>query len=350
MNLNDNKFINPNEYNGALNIDAVDPQILLEMLRKMILIRKAEEKIAENIENGKIKCPCHLAVGQEAIGVAVGLAMRNSDRAFGAHRSHSHYLALNEDTYSLFAEVLGKFSGCSHGMGGSMHIIDKENGFLGSVPIVGATIPIATGAGLAAKFDKRGDIAISYFGDGACEEGVLHESLNMASIMKLPVLFVCENNLFSSHLHINLRQPSNSTARFADAHKVENMVIDGNDVVDMYKKLLKIISEMRVESKPFFMEAFTYRWRGHVGHREDIDVGVQRKDDLSQWKKRDPIKRLLNSLIDAKIITKMDFENLSQQIQDKINNDWNTAENSDYPDQEFLLQTVYSNYICNKKK
>jgi pyruvate dehydrogenase E1 component alpha subunit len=342
MNQTVNDLVNPLNYRFDIEIDGIDSNILIDMLRKMILIRKAEEKIAIHIESGEIKCPCHLGIGQEAVGVAVGIAMRNTDRAFGAHRSHTHYLALNEDTYSLFAEVLGKFSGCSHGMGGSMHIIDNKNGFRGSVPIVGATIPIATGAGLAAKMDKTGDIAISYFGDGACEEGVLHESLNMASVMGLPVLYVCENNLFSSHLHIELRQPSNTTARFAESHKIRNFTVDGNDVVGMYKLLLNEISEMRNNSHPVYLEAFTYRWRGHVGHREDIDVGVKRGDELKLWKLRDPIQRLLNSMISSGIFTQDEFDDLSIAIQQKIDQDWDQAVSAEYPENEFLLSSVYS--------
>ena len=336
------QLVDPLQFRHNVSIDGVEKHILVDMLRKMVVIRKAEEKIAQHVETGEIKCPCHLGIGQEAVGVAVGLAMRNTDRAFGAHRSHTHYLALNEDTYSLFAEVLGKFSGCSHGMGGSMQIIDNKNGFRGSVPIVGATIPIATGAGLAAKMDKTGDIAISYFGDGACEEGVLHESLNMASVMKLPVLYVCENNLFSSHLHIELRQPSNTTARFADSHKIKNNTVDGNDVVGMYQLLVKEITEMRKSSRPFYLEAFTYRWRGHVGHREDIDVGVKRGDELKSWKLRDPIQRLLNSMIAKGIYTQEEFDQLSNSIQVKINNDWLKAESAEYPEKDFLLSTVYA--------
>ena len=342
MNQDVTQLVDPLQFRHNVSIDGVEKHILVDMLRKMVVIRKAEEKIAQHVETGEIKCPCHLGIGQEAVGVAVGLAMRNTDRAFGAHRSHTHYLALNEDTYSLFAEVLGKFSGCSHGMGGSMHIIDNKNGFRGSVPIVGATIPIATGAGLAAKMDKTGDIAISYFGDGACEEGVLHESLNMASVMKLPVLYVCENNLFSSHLHIELRQPSNTTARFADSHRIKNNTVDGNDVVGMYKLLDKEITEMRNSSRPFYLEAFTYRWRGHVGHREDIDVGVKRGDELKLWKLRDPIQRLLNSMIAKEIYTQDEFDQLSNSIQIKINNDWLKAESAEYPEKDFLLSTVYA--------
>lgn len=336
-------LINPLEFRANIDISDMSQEILIDMLRKMILIRKAEEKIAQHVETGLIKCPCHLGIGQEAVGTAVAMIMRNSDRAFGAHRSHTHYLALNENAYSLFAEVLGKYDGCSHGMGGSMHIIDNENGFKGSVPIVGATIPIATGGGLAAKMDKKGDIAISYFGDGACEEGVLHESLNMASIMNLPVLYVCENNLFSSHLHINLRQPSNTTARFAKAHQINFATVDGNDVVGMFKLLQKQVSSMRETNNPFFLEAFTYRWRGHVGHREDIDVGVKRGDDLKAWKQRDPIQRLAQSMIHSSLMTLRYYEELNDNLQSKIDSDWKKAEEAKFPDENFLTKPVYSN-------
>ncbi len=335
-------LINPLEFRENIDISDVDKKILVDMLRKMIIIRKAEEKIAEHVETGKIKCPCHLGIGQEAVGTAVAMVMRNTDRAFGAHRSHTHYLALNENTFALFAEVLGKFDGCSHGMGGSMHIVDNEHGFKGSVPIVGATIPIATGAGLAAKMDKNGDIAISYFGDGACEEGVLHESLNMAAIMQLPVLYVCENNLFSSHLHIDLRQPSNTTARFAKAHQISFATVDGNDVVGMFKLLTNELSKMRETNTPFFLEAFTYRWRGHVGHREDIDVGVKRGDDLKAWKQRDPIQRLALSMIQANLISETEYLNLQDQIIEKIEADWSKADEANYPEESFLLKPVYS--------
>lgn len=334
-------LIDPTKYRESINIDNVDKVLLIDMLRKMILIRKAEEKLAEHVESGKIKCPCHLGIGQEAIGVAVAMIMRKSDRAFGAHRSHAHLLAINENTFSLFAEVLGKFEGCSHGMGGSMHVIDNENGFKGSVPIVGATIPIATGAALAAKIDNSGDIAISYFGDGACEEGVLHESLNMASVMHLPALYVCENNLFASHLHINQRQSSISTSRFAEAHKVKNAIIDGNDVVGIYKLLRDEIEGIR-NKNPFYLEAYTYRWKGHVGHRDDIDVGVKRGDELAEWKKRDPINRLFFAMRDGGIFNNDDFNKLKSEIDKKISEDWAKAANAEFPDKDFLLKPVYS--------
>ena len=325
-----------------IDVNGIEDNILKKMLRKMLLIRMAENKISENVESGKIKCPCHLAIGQEAIATAVALVMKKSDSAFGAHRSHSHFLALNEDTYSLFAEVLGKFDGSSRGMGGSMHVVDKKNGFMGSVPIVGATIPIATGAALAAKMNKANQISISYFGDGACEEGVFHESLNMASVMELPVLFICENNLFSSHLHISQRQPSISTARFANSHLIKSSTNDGNDIATLYKLLNAEISKMRANSKPFFLETYTYRWKGHVGHRDDIDVGVKRNDDLTKWKTVDPIERLKKAMIVNEIITQDDYDALITSLKKKIEDDWSKADLAKYPENKFLTKPVYN--------
>ena len=226
-------------------------------------------------------------------------------------------------------------------MGGSMHLFDPEVGFGGSVPIVGASVPIATGSALAAKKDGFGDIAVSYLGDSACEEGAVQESFNLASIMKLPVIFVVENNLFASHMHIELRQPLNSTSRFAKAHGIPFEVIDGNNLTKIYKASEKAVEHCRNNKGPFFIEALTYRWRGHVGPREDVDVGVKRKDDLVKWKKRDPIKRLKESLINVNAITAAEFENIKNQIDVDLNKNWKKALKSAYPDVELLTKIVY---------
>ena len=335
------EIIQSNIFN-QLDFNGFKIERLKSMLYKMILIRKAEEKISDNIENGIIKCPCHLAIGQEAIPTAISELIQKNDKIFGAHRSHGHYLSLNLDTFSLFAEILGKVDGCSSGFGGSMHTIDIKNNFYGSVPIVGATIPIATGAALANKFDKNGSIAVSYFGDGACEEGVLHESLNLASVMKLPIVYVCENNLFSSHLRIDLRQPNVFTSRFAKAHKIESLIIDGNNVLEIYKSLDKLISNMRKDPKPLFIEAITYRWKGHVGHRDDIDVGVKRSEDLRFWKEKDPIKRLIDGLIQYDFISEYQIKEIELEIDNKIESDWIKATNSKFPIESLLIENVYS--------
>lgn len=325
-----------------LDFKGVKKDLLRSFLFKMLLIRKAEEKISLNVESGVIKCPCHLAIGQEAIPSAISEILKENDKVFGAHRSHGHFLSLNNDTFSLFSEILGKIDGCSSGFGGSMHTIDINNKFYGSVPIVGATIPIATGAALANKLDKNGSIAVSYFGDGACEEGVLHESLNLASVMKLPVVYVCENNLFSSHLRIDLRQPDHYTSRFAEAHKINNLIIDGNNILEIHKKLEKQISIIRKDPQPLFVEAITYRWKGHVGHRDDIDVGVKRSEDLKFWKSKDPIKRFTDGLINNSLLSNSEIEEINKEISNKIENDWDKALKSEYPQENLLTKMVYS--------
>jgi pyruvate dehydrogenase E1 component alpha subunit len=334
---------NPRKFHSPLDISKSEIGLLLKQLRTMIIIRKAEEKLAEKITDGSIKCPCHLGIGQEAIAVGLARNVRKTDRVFGAHRSHSHFLAINEDLFGLFAEVLGKETGSSKGMGGSMHLIDQSNGFMGSVPIVGATIPIATGAALAAKLDRKGDIAVSYFGDGATEEGAFHESLNLASTHDLPVLYICENNLFSSHLNVSLRQPSDCIARYADAHQINRSVIDGNDVVTMTSVCHEAIAYIRRTGKPYFIEAVTYRWRGHVGPREDMDVGVKRKDDLNLWKKRDPIGRLIMSLMASGEVSQDQIDNINKEIDLLIEAAWDKAEEASFPEERALLDLVYSN-------
>lgn len=300
-------------------------------LESMLRIRLAEERIAEAVAKGVARCPCHLAIGQEGPPVGVAMSLRPSDRSFGAHRSHGHFLSVGGDLRTLFAEILGRETGASRGMGGSMHLTQRASGFVGSVPIVGATIPIAVGAGIAAKMDGKGDVAVSWFGDGATEEGVFHESMNLARNLNAPVLFVCENNLFASHLHVDLRQPTDSMLRYADAHFVPAARVDGNDVVEVARIAGEAIASMRQNGGPFFLECVTYRWRGHVGHREDEDVGVKRKDDLALWKRRDPVARLNRALTAAGAIPAGHLDALRERLQHAVDRAWQQAEADPYP-------------------
>ncbi len=292
---------------------------LAEDLRAMIKIRRAEAAVGDMVESGEAKCPCHLGIGQEAVAVGVCRPLTAQDRLYGGHRAHSQYIALGGGLTEMFAEILGRQSGASKGMGGSMHLYAPETGFHGSVPIVAGTVPVAVGAALAAKMDGSDAVAVPVFGDGACEEGGVHESLNMAAIMKLPVVFVVENNLYSSHLDISLRQPSDSVARFAQAHGIETEVVDGNDIVATRLAMERLVARARNGEGPGFLEAVTYRWRGHVGHREDIDVGVRRgADELEAWKARDPIRRLVDALISRKDLTEAAFDKLNAEVQGEV--------------------------------
>jgi TPP-dependent pyruvate/acetoin dehydrogenase alpha subunit len=336
------QLFNPESFNGEVSVTYTSKEQIIHHLKCMLIIRLAEEKISQKVSDGTIKCPCHLGVGQEAIAVGISAFLNKSDSVFGAHRSHSHFLALNNDAFSLFAETLGRIDGCSHGMGGSMHLIDKENGFYGSVPIVGATIPIAVGAGFAHKLNRFNNLSVSYFGDGATEEGVFHESLNLAKINKLPVLFVCENNLFASHMHILERQPELSTLRYAFAHGIPGLIVDGNDISAVFEAAEIATSHIRSDNGPFFIECVSYRWKGHVGPSDDNDVGLQRSEVLQVWKKRDPIKRFVDSLIISNLISESEIGNINSDVVDYIEKAWKDAEKSPLPSLDYLNLNIYS--------
>ena len=334
---------NPKKFHNSISIDNEDTETLQQMLSTMLLIRKTEQQLALGKKNNLIGGPVHLGAGQEAIAVGVSQNLRKTDRVFGAHRSHSHLLALNPNFYRLFAEVLGKETGFSKGMGGSMHLYDQPNGFYGSVPIVAGTVALAVGAAMAAKMQKTDDIGVVYIGDGALEEGVVHESFNLAKIQKAPMLFVIENNLFASHMHISSRQPSDMTSRFAIANNISHKLVDGNDVVAVSKASKELIDDMRAGKGPALIELVTYRWYGHVDWRDDIDVGVKRSlDDVENWKKRDPILRLSKSMIKAKIWTMEQEKILNNKIDKEIQIAWEKAMNDSYPSSDATLKYVYS--------
>lgn len=336
------QLINPKLFQDQIKIEKEDGSFFYEKLKMMMLIRFTEEKLAYERENGNIGGPVHLGAGQEAIAVGISNCLNSDDRIFGAHRSHSHLLSLNPDTHSLFAEVLGKETGFSRGMGGSMHLIDEKSGFYGSVPIVSGTVPIAVGAAYQLKRQGTRNISVVYLGDGAMEEGVVHESLNLSSILPAPVLFVVENNLFSSHMHISLRQPNISVSRFAYANNIPYKLVDGNNISQLIDSSKELIEMSRENGTPSFIEAVTFRHYGHVDWRKDIDVGVNRSvEDLENWIKRDPISRLINGLISIDFISKKEINDLEKSIKTKINSDWKKAENDPFPNEKELLDRVY---------
>jgi len=334
---------NVERFTEPLDVAGLTARDAEEFLRMMVLIRKVEEAVADLVVAGKVRTPCHLGIGQEAIATGVAASLGAGDRVFSAHRAHAHYLAGGGDAYRLIAEILGKKDGCAGGMGGSMHIVDRKSGFFGSVPIVAATIPLAVGAALAAKMDGGDDIAVSYFGDGASEEGVLHESLNLAASQQLPILFVCENNLYSSHLDIQQRQPADSIARFGRAHLIPSEIVDGNDVVTVRDAAARLIKVARQQRKPGFLEAVTYRWRGHVGPNEDIDVGVRRSvEELEAWKQRDPVARLAQGMIAGDVMTEQQYTEMQASVQTQVQGFCDKAEAAEYPDGAALLDLVYA--------
>lgn len=332
----------PMHFQEPLSLLDAAPDDLLRKLECMIRIRKVEVHLAGAKKDKLIGGPVHLGVGQEAVAVGVASVLRSSDRAFGAHRSHSHVLAMGGSVYRLFAEVLGKDSGLSRGMGGSMHLWDQPSGFYGSVPIVSGTVPLAVGAALAAKLQKVDDVGIAFLGDGAVEEGVVHESLNLARVTMAPVVFVVENNLFASHMHISLRQPKDVTARFAAANDIPYAVVDGNDVEAVSKAAQHLIGQARSGGGPGYIEAITYRWYGHVDWREDIDVGVNRSaEEVMLWRKRDPIARLVQGMRLAGMLNDELLGEIERKVDEEILSSWQQALSDPYPHHSALIERVY---------
>jgi len=343
-NLDDfNYLTDPVKLQDQIQINDLSIEQAKEAYVRMCLIRKAENKLAIARRDGDVGGPVHLGVGQEAIAVGVSLNLKKSDRIFGAHRSHSHLLAMGSSVRGLFAEALGKDTGASKGMGGSMHLWDQSNGFYGSVPIVAGTVSLAVGAGLAAKLQRKDDVSVAYFGDGAIEEGVVHESLNLARVLKAPTLFVLENNLFSSHMHISQRQPKDITARFAQANDIPYHIIDGNDIAAVIKTSADLLEHARSGNGPVFLEAITFRWYGHVDWREDIDVGVNRsKEEVKNWRARDPVARLREAMLCAQTWSNEDEEEMNKRLDDEVNSAWLQAMNAPYPSSDALLERVYA--------
>lgn len=312
---------------------------LLDKYKQLLLIRHVELSIGRESKKGTFRTPVHLAIGQEAIAVGVSSFLRNDDHVFGNHRSHAHYLSLGCSPQALISEILGKQSGCSGGKGGSMHIKGRDNGFMGSMPIVAGTISIAVGAALA--LEREGEqISVSYFGDGASEEGAFHESLNFAAKFNAPILFVCENNLFSSHMHIDERQNSTSISRFAESAGIKNYQIDGNDLIEITECAKDAIGYVRKMRKPAFIEAHTYRIYSHVGFDADLDVGKNRMEDLEKWSKRDPID-LLKRFIESENPGQTDWDDIEIKVTSEVEQFWTIGQNEDFPSSDKLLEGVY---------
>lgn len=314
--------------------------LLRSMYRTMVRIRLFEERVADLVESKEINTPCHLYIGQEGIAAGVCAALKIDDYIFGTHRSHGHYLAKGGDLKALMAEMYGKADGCSKGRGGSMHLLAPSVGLMGTVPIVGATVSLAAGAALACKLRKDRRVSVAFFGDGAMEEGTFHESMNLAAVYKLPMLFICENNLYSSHLSLLERRAKDNLVQSADAHGFPGVQLDGNDVAAVYSAAVKAVERARAGQGPTFLECRTYRWRGHVGPSWDTDVGVKRKDELKDWMPKDPIARTKAELIRRGELESF-FQGIQREAQTDLKEALEFAGRSAYPDPSELTRHVY---------
>lgn len=316
------------------------PAFLQACWRDMLRIRRFEERAAELVEAGEIKTPCHFYIGQEAVAVGVCRALRRDDYAWGGHRSHGHYLAKGGDLRAMMAELFGKATGCSRGRGGSMHVVAPEVGVFGTVPLVAATIPLAVGTALASRQRKDGRVSAAFFGDGATEEGHFHESMNLAAVFRLPVLFVIENNLYASHMHLLERRAADNIVASAAAHGIPGAVLDGNDLAAVYGAAAQAAARARAGEGPTLLECRTYRWRGHVGPSWDMDVGVKRKDELKDWIPRDPVARVRARLLQAGM-SEASLAAGEAEVRREVEEAVEFARRSPYPDPASVLDHVY---------
>ncbi len=267
------------------------------LYRDMLLIRMVEEEIARRYPEQEMRCPTHLCIGQEAVAAGVCAALQETDVVLSGHRSHGHYLAKGGSLPRMIAEIYGRSTGCSGGKGGSMHLIDLDAGFLGAVPIVASTIPMAVGAAFGFSLRSEARVATVFFGDAAVEEGVFHESLAFALLEKLPVLFVCENNLYSVQTPLKARQPATrSISDLARGHGMLAHSADGNDVFAVYRLARDAIQRARSGGGPTFLELSTYRWLEHVGPYEDAELGYRGAQEIKDWKARCPLAQAERTL------------------------------------------------------
>ncbi|MBN2354064.1 MAG: thiamine pyrophosphate-dependent dehydrogenase E1 component subunit alpha [Spirochaetales bacterium] len=289
--------------------------ILMSLLKSMLKIRLVEEYFAEKLTSREIRCPVHLYVGQEGIAAGVCQNLRTDDYVLSTHRSHGHYIAKGGDVNALVAEVFCKENGCSHGYGGSMHIVDPKINYLASSAIVAGSIPIAAGTGLASKLKNEDRVSVAFFGDGATDEGVFWETVNVAALLELPVLFVCENNLFSTHMPIALRQAEIDIHKKVSAFGLETARIEGNDVEKVYTTARGLIERIRATRKPALLECLTFRWLAHVGPDPDLDIGYRKKVDVEKWRKKCPIQGLKNRLLERGILSEPEYGRLVGEIE-----------------------------------
>lgn len=315
----------------------------LALYRSMLNIRIVEERIADLYPEQEMRCPVHLCIGQEAAEAGAGMALRQSDYAVSGHRSHGHYLAKGGDLKAMMAEIYGKAAGCTGGKGGSMHLTDLAAGFLCAVPIVGSTIPIGVGAAFGSQMKGEDRVTMVFLGDGATETGVFHESLNFAALKKVPVVFVCENNLYSVYSPLHVRQPNERTiADLVRGHGIESHFADGNNVETVYNLSRAAVEKARRGEGPVFLEFATYRWREHCGPNFDNHIGYRTNEEYEEWLKRDPLALYRTELIDAGVATADALDTVASELTTEMDAAVEFAKSSPFPAPQRAQQHVYA--------
>lgn len=316
----------------------ISDELKVKIYCKMITIRYFEESIKEVYMLGLMPGLAHLYTGQEAVAVGVCTALDEKDYITSTHRGHGHLIAKGSDLRKMMAEVLGKSTGYCKGKGGSMHISDPEIGILGANGIVGASIPLACGVGLQIKLKKKNSVVVCFFGDGASNQGVFHEGLNLAGLWNLPVVFVCENNLYGISVRQNKHQAIKDIAIRANSYGFEGIVVDGNDVIKVYEITKQAVLKARDGKGPTLIECKTYRWGGH--HVGDPGTAYRQKEEIENWKENCPIKKFREKLFEENILNEEKDENIKKEIKNSIEDAISFAKESPFPDKEEALKDI----------
>lgn len=312
----------------------------IEMLRSMQTIRRFEERASDDYQAGAIYGVVHCYIGEEAVAVGVCAALNRDDQIISTHRGHGHCLAKGADLNRMMAELYGRQTGYCKGKGGSMHIADFSIGMLGANGIVAGGIPIVTGAGLAAQLEGKGRVAVSFFGDGASNAGPFHESINIAATWKLPMLYVCENNLYSAGTIAADTLALSDVAARAAGYGIPGVVVDGNDVMAVYEAAEAAVSRARAGQGPTLIECKTYRWRGHTERPGQEDP--RPKEEIEEWRQRDPINRFATNLMDQGLLTEEAWQQMDADILAAIEDAVKFSEESPFPDPDAAVEDIFA--------
>ena len=318
--------------------EQMDDDQLLDFYRQMYLIRRFEERAAEQYAYGKIGGFLHLYIGEEAIAVGAIAAMTESDHLFTHYRDHGYALAIGASPDAAMAELFGKEPGTTKGRGGSMHMVHPERNFWGGYAIVGGHIPLAVGAGLAIKHKREDAVSVAIFGDGSTNSGAFHEAANMASLWKLPVVFLCENNHYGMGTAVEYASAVPQMSTKAEGHGIETEIVDGQDVVAVYEAMQRAVQHCKEGNGPYFLEAMTYRFRGHS--MADPEAYRDRQE-IDHYRERDPIPMFKNQLQEAGRATAEDFETIEAGVEEIVENAVQFADASEFPDPSTIFDWIY---------
>ena len=325
---------------------ALDKALLMEMLRRMVRIRLFEEEVIRMVERGEIPGAAHSYIGEEAVAVGACLALRPDDWMTGNHRSHGHPIAKGGDVKKAMAELLGKRTGLCKGKGGSMHLADFSVGILGESGILGSSIPTAVGAALGSRLQGNDRVAVAFFGDGASNEGAFHESINLAAIWKLPVIFLCENNQYAVTSSFKNMVATENIADRAAGYNIPGVLVDGQDAIAMHEVVSEAVQRARNGQGPSLIEGKTYRYYDHsLGLNRIVRAPYRSDEEVEAWKQRDPIAIHKERLLAQGVATQTEIDQIEAEIMREIEAAVSFARESPYPEPSELFEDMFANPI-----